>query len=83
MPNPDRNATPFPWISIVRIADALGNRPDMNIAVINVPAVMAVVCGSAAGEGGHGGGQSHGFKVAGLWQGQGVTPSPKWNTRIP
>jgi hypothetical protein len=37
----------------VRIAVALGNRPDMNIAVINVPAFMAVVCGSAAGEGGH------------------------------
>jgi hypothetical protein len=34
----------------VWIADALGNRPDMNVAVINVPAVMAVVCGSAAGE---------------------------------
>jgi len=35
----------------MRIADALGNRPDMNIAVINVPAVMTV----AAGEGGHAG----------------------------
>ncbi len=27
-------AAPFPRIGIVRIADALGNRPDMNIAVI-------------------------------------------------
>jgi hypothetical protein len=41
-------------IGILRISDALGNRPDMNVTEINVPAVMAVVCGSAAGEvGGH------------------------------
>jgi hypothetical protein len=47
-------AVPFPLIGIVRISDALGNRPDMNVTEINVPAVMAVVCGSAAGEvGGH------------------------------
>ncbi|SRR6266851_2688188 len=46
-------AAPFPWISIVRIADALGNRSDRNIAVVNVPAFIAVVYGSAAGEGGH------------------------------
>jgi hypothetical protein len=59
-------AAPFPWISIVRIAGALGNRPDMNIAVINVSAVLAVVCGSAAGEGEHGGRQSYGFKGPGL-----------------
>jgi hypothetical protein len=38
----------------MRIADALGDRTDMNIAVVNVPAVMAMVCGLAAGEGGHG-----------------------------
>jgi hypothetical protein len=44
-------AVPFPRIGV--IADALGNRPDMNIAVVNVPAFMAVVCGSAAGESGH------------------------------
>jgi hypothetical protein len=37
----------------MRIADALGDRPDMNIAVVNVPAVMTVVCGAAAGEFGH------------------------------
>ena len=42
-------AAPFPRIGIVRIADALGNRSDMNIAVVNVPAVMTV----AAGEFGH------------------------------
>jgi hypothetical protein len=36
----------------VRIATALGNRPDMNIAVM-CQHFMAVVCGSAAGEGGH------------------------------
>jgi len=46
-------AAPFPRVGIVRIAAALGNRPDMNIAVINVPAFMAVVCGSAAGKLGH------------------------------
>jgi hypothetical protein len=40
-------------IAVVRIPDALGNRPDMNIAEIDVPAVMAVVCGSAPGEFGH------------------------------
>jgi hypothetical protein len=38
----------------VWIADTLGDRTDMNIALINVPAFMAVVCGSAAGGGGHG-----------------------------
>jgi hypothetical protein len=41
-------------IGIVRIADALGNRPDVNIAETNVPAFLSVVCGSAAGEFGHG-----------------------------
>ena len=41
-------------VGIVRIADALGNRPGVNIAGIDVPAVMAVICGSAAGEFGHG-----------------------------
>jgi hypothetical protein len=45
-------AVPFPRIGVVRIPDALGNRPDINIAVVNVPAFMAVVCGSAAGEAG-------------------------------
>jgi len=38
----------------VRIPDALGNRADMNIAEIYMPAVMAMVCGLAAGEFGHG-----------------------------
>jgi hypothetical protein len=33
----------------VRISDALGNRPDMNITVINVPAFMAVVWGIGGG----------------------------------
>jgi hypothetical protein len=44
-------AAPFPRMGVVRVAGALGNRADMNIAVVNVPAV-AVVFGSAAGEGG-------------------------------
>jgi hypothetical protein len=33
----------------VRISDALGNRPDMNITVINVSAFMAVVWGIGGG----------------------------------
>ena len=39
-----KTAVPFPRIGVMRIADALGDRPDMNIAVVNVPAFMAVVC---------------------------------------
>jgi hypothetical protein len=46
-------AVPFPLIDIARIAGALGNRAGMFIAEINVPVVMAVVCGSAADEFGH------------------------------
>jgi hypothetical protein len=34
----------------VRVADALGNRPDMNIAAVDLPAFLSVVWGSAAGE---------------------------------
>ena len=40
-------AAPLPSIGVMRIADALGDGTDMNIAVINVPAFLAVVCGSA------------------------------------
>jgi len=39
---------------IVRIADALGDRAGVDIAIVDVPAFLSVVCGSAAGEGGHG-----------------------------
>src|SRR5712691_3724032 len=42
-------AAPLPRIGVVRIAGALGNRPDMNIDVVNVP-TLSVVFGSAAGE---------------------------------
>jgi hypothetical protein len=45
-------AVPFPRIGVVRIAGALGNGPDMNIAVVSVPA-LSVVFGSAASEFGH------------------------------
>src|SRR5258706_8482716 len=48
-------AVPFPRVGVVRVSDALGNRPDMNVAVINVQAVMAGVWRVAAGEGGGGG----------------------------
>jgi hypothetical protein len=44
-------ASPFPRIGVVGIPGALGNRADVNIAVINAPALLTV-CGSAAGEGG-------------------------------
>jgi hypothetical protein len=40
----------FPRIGVMGISHALGNRPDVNIAVVNVPAVMTVVFGAAAGE---------------------------------
>ena len=43
-------AAPFPLIGVVRIADALGGRTGMNIAEINLPAFLSVVCRSAAGE---------------------------------
>ena len=35
------------------VPDAFGNRAGMNIAEIYMPAVMAMVCGLAAGEFGH------------------------------
>ena len=47
-----KTAAPFPGVGVMRIADALGNRPDMNIAVVSVPA-LSVVFGSAASEFGH------------------------------
>ena len=46
-------AAPFPRIGVGPIADPLGNPPDMNIAVVNVPA-LSVMFGSAASEFGHG-----------------------------
>jgi hypothetical protein len=42
-------AAPFPRIGVARIAGALGNRPDVNIAVVNVPTFLSVVFGSAGG----------------------------------
>ena len=38
-----KTAAPFAGVGIVRIADALGNRADVNIAVINVPALLTVL----------------------------------------
>ena len=32
---------PSPWLGVVRVADALGDRPGMNIAVIDLPAFLA------------------------------------------
>jgi hypothetical protein len=39
-----KTAAPFPGVGVMRIVDALGNRPDMNIAAINVPSLLPVVC---------------------------------------
>jgi hypothetical protein len=37
----------------VRIADALGDRTGVDVAVIDQPAFLSVISGAAAGEGGH------------------------------
>jgi hypothetical protein len=39
-------------VGVVRIADPHGDGPGVNVAVINVPTILAIF-GSAAGEGGH------------------------------
>jgi hypothetical protein len=44
---------PFPSVSSVRVADALGVRTGMDVAVIDKQAFLPVVQGSAAGEIGH------------------------------
>jgi hypothetical protein len=46
-------AVPFPWVGIVRIADALGDRTGVHIPVIDVPAFLAGFRTSASGELGH------------------------------
>jgi hypothetical protein len=43
-------AAPFPLIGVMRIAAADRDRADMHIPVVDVPAFLSVVCGSAAGE---------------------------------
>jgi hypothetical protein len=45
-------AQPLPGLGRARIADALGNRADMNVAIVDKPAIGAVRIG-AAGEIGH------------------------------
>ena len=45
-------AIPFPWIGVMRIADAPRDRPDADIAVVDVPAIWPFRI-SAAGERGH------------------------------
>jgi hypothetical protein len=47
-------AAPLPWLGIVRIADALGDRTGVEVAVIDLPAFLTMIDGSAAGERGHG-----------------------------
>ena len=46
-------ATPFPWLGVVRIADTLNDRAGVNIAVVDLPAFLAMVRRPAAGECGH------------------------------
>jgi hypothetical protein len=51
---PIEAANPFPLVGVVRVADAHDDRPGLNVAVINVQAVMALGI-SAAGKLGHAG----------------------------
>jgi len=46
-------ASPFPWVSVKRVADASRDRPDANVTVVDVPAFLAGIGRSAAGESGH------------------------------
>jgi len=46
-------AAPLPSLGIVRIADALGDRTGVDVAIKYVPAFLTVIFGPAAGEGGH------------------------------
>jgi hypothetical protein len=50
--SPDRSRSSFPWVGIVRIADAPCNRADMDIAVIDVPAVVDFAVAAAVEFGG-------------------------------
>jgi hypothetical protein len=43
----------------MRVADAHGDRPGVNVAIINVPAIFAIF-GSAAGKLGHAGIEARG-----------------------
>jgi hypothetical protein len=45
------SATPFPWVGVKQVADAPCNRPGVNIAVIDVPAIWPFRI-PATGEGG-------------------------------
>lgn len=45
-------ASPFPLVCVMRVANAHGDRSGVNVAVINVPAILTIL-GSAAGKLGH------------------------------
>jgi hypothetical protein len=45
-------AIPFPWVGVKRVADAPRDRPDADIAIVDVPAIWPFGI-SAAGEDGH------------------------------
>jgi len=49
----DRSRKPFPAIGVVRIAGAPGERADMYVAIIDVPALVAGFRISSSGELGH------------------------------
>jgi hypothetical protein len=46
-------ATPFPGVSVKRVADASCDGADAHVTIIDVPAFLAGVSRSAAGEFGH------------------------------
>src|SRR6266446_7117355 len=48
-----KTAMPLPRISAVRLAGAVRNRADPHVSVVDVPAFLAGVSRSAAGERGH------------------------------
>jgi len=54
----------FPWVGVKRVADASGDRPGVNIAIIDLPTFVAGVSRSAAGEGGHGAISKRGYAVS-------------------
>jgi hypothetical protein len=45
---------PFPLIDVMGHAGSLADRPDWDIAIIDVPRLLVAVRFAAAGEGGHG-----------------------------
>ena len=47
-------ANPFPSIGVMRVADAFGDGAGLDVAIVNVPAILAAIFGASAGKGRHG-----------------------------